>query len=496
MTQLGFKLNLCKYDEYKNIKNIVLELYEWHRANSICVPQKEIHDGVYKNIKYIEETVTERERDISDKLVNDIKICDEEIIKLTKENKQNILNYIYWKYKNESKDNENKVKVNIFEMKKILLVEPRFKYIKNFYINYTCPICKNTGKIMVDSYDKIHNAKFMCNNCNHSTKRRYQRDMFLFNCECCVCKEKENRFYEIIKKNLNSLILILINEVEEYLKLKVEKDPSDEDMMEDWKCNNKHISNEINKILSVNPVNYNQLIEVVEKISKDKKDYNRIIEEMIDKKVIYNSFNSYGIKEIKEYIINSIDINGIYGYYINDLDYNMDFIDKCNDDIILKNKIKLYNNSYHLVYDDEEFLMRFDSDIIYFNLSIFERSEVVLNKYFFKINDNLVSKNKFFKIENLLKLKEIIKVDEENNNSKVIYCNYEVRKIIDIENLNDKFTEDVLDYLKNVACLDYLICNSDGSIKAILTKDNLYKDDMTIMIKAVLSIADIPYEEI
>lgn len=498
MDKFEIRLNLAKYEEFMEIKEAIYEIKKWDEINRIRIVEAELHNLIWKNIGYIEELATLKEKEFLQKVIDKNKKEYEEDLKyLNEEEKANILNYAYWKYRNKN----SKISLDMGKLKKIINVKGNFDYRKTLFLDYNCNACGSVGKIKVLEYSKINEIEFICNNCYHNVKKpKNQRNIRCFQCECNLCKNKVDKFYEAVKKNLVTLLTKLTDDLESYFKKNSDIIPSDEIMLEDWVVNNSLIGDDIKNIVSTDNIDefeFNKIINAI--FHKDKEDVQNIIDEMKNKKVIY-IIQSFNKKDLKQAIINGILLKEFW--YINaKIEYEWESIFNSFDYAEFKNAIKLYENSEFIIYDDKEFFIPFNEEVVYFTFEKLKRNnKMIFNKYFFDKKDELPKVKVFERNKSLFKSSKFAEIYvnlQELYKDNVIFYNYRLREMMPLEYLQDKLSEKVIKYLIEEACFDFVMCDSRGvPIKIFQTKDNLYKNDLSIMIKAVLAISEIPYEEI
>lgn len=433
MDSFEMKLDLNKYSEFKKIKSIIDEIVNWGHINYRIISKGELYKKVWENINYIEEQASEEEKEILNKIINNENLEDEYLKNINYEVRKNILNYAYWRYKNI---NEKKIKIDLTNLKKRLDIYSNYR--KEIEVDGDCYSCKGKGKLIIKEYEKCFNPDFICKTCNHTVKKtKNQREFFIFNCECKVCKEKVYRFYKILNENLNNLIINIIDDVETKLKKEVSANISDEKMFYDWIKNKDTIEDELKKFLSFDIQSNENLVLKLRKIDFYEKSV-QVFNEMIDKKVIYISIK-LDKNNLFRFLLNNRAIMNQYIYHI-----NSKFDKKSDNSLNIDNDIKLYNNSYNLIYGDEEIFISFDKSYIKFLLYYDENNmKMDINKYFFEniridSSDNhdyyknykeTIESLKIIK-ENIMDIKEYIKKCEMKINEQ----KYEIAELIKVNN--------------------------------------------------------------
>lgn len=429
-------LDLNEYSEFKKIKIIIDEIVNWGHINYRTISKGELYKRVWENINCIEKQATEEEKSILDEIINNENLSDEYIKSIDNKVRENILNYAYWKYKNI---NEKKIKIDLTNLKKRLDIYSNYR--KEIEIDGDCYSCKGKGKLTIKEYERCINPDFICSNCNHTVKRaENQREFFIFNCECEVCKDKVYRFYKVLNENLNNLIIKIIEDVETKFKKEVNVNISDEQMFHDWIKNKDTIDEELKGIISLDIQSKEELVLEVRKIDDYKKRV-QVFNEMIDKKVIYKSIKLDKNNFFRLFLNN----RAIMNQYIYNI--NSEFDKKSDNSLNINNDIRLYNNSYNLIYEDEEIFISFDKNYIKFLFYYDENSmKMDINKYFFE-NIEIHSNNDSYKNdkgyidsvklmkEDIMDMKEYIKKCE----IKIYEQKDEIDKLVKVNNriLND-----------------------------------------------------------
>lgn len=372
----------------------------------------------------------------------------------------NVMNYIYWKYKNNSSEH----KVDLTKLKRIFNLKSNTKYKKKIKIRMKCKMCKENGYLYIESYNDTSSKEFICTNCNHTVNME-RGNCFPSPCTCKYCEKLE----EDIVKSLRSNLPIVFKKLEDniirlYNRYNVNKVIDDDTMLIDWKVFKLDLDKDIQELLSYNPKDEKSLDIIINKINErylyynDKSYKEKIYEKLLKLRMIYK------INEREVY--NPIEQ---FTNIITDVNNNKDNLDDILFFLKENNSLEDYKRCISINRRDERinFIINKKSIAVNFNYCHIygikdSDNRYVLNKYFFNFDEEILYANKN---ENLLNLfqsqceENMFNILVRKYPSNRIEINRRISDFINVEKFKSLFNKNEYNYLLNKAEVNFIVCD-------------------------------------
>lgn len=371
-----------------------------------------------------------------------------------------------------------------------------------YYI--TCPSCNE--KHRVDFLTPSFKLTGACSNCSHyiySSRKLGSTpgssfDYTVYNCNCNGCKSRRER----LKKDLESIKENWVNESTTQLhglaqalndakKIDI-SDITEKQLKNYYLINKNNLDKTTREILSMEPQNYEEVVEIIEQMVESKFYNNRdkILKSLIDTKVIYKK----PIKETK-----TVSLNKFNAFLHNTIEYVTDDFARQLVFILfgfIKNKVFLtgcnVGNSGNIQYAIEGVADLCDSPTYEYALNPYFLRENIKKEHLKTSKHNILKSN-----AELCTLNDLILRYPDY----LILPNYPLSQMIEINNFKDFFEKSELKYLK-YCVYDFVIIDKDGYVAKVVEcqkgkhhndKEWIKKDYLK---RKILELSKIDFEEV